>query len=127
MPRYIKGDRCAGILRTSDGEVPLSSGEDGPGRWLLDNHPGGPGSGRTRAWTHVEGHAASLMRQHHIRTAELFINQVPCGPTGAAKCRNVLYKLLPVGSTLDVHYPKDDGTVGTWRFVGGQRGWTVIR
>jgi hypothetical protein len=107
--------------------VPLVSGEEGPGRWLLDNHAGGPGSGRTRAWTHVEGHAASVMRQQNISRAELFINQVPCGPTGAAKCRNVLYKLLPTGGILDVHYPKDDGTVGTWRFVGGRKGWTEVR
>ena len=46
---------------------------------MKDNLTGGKGSGLTRAWTHVEGHAAGLMHQNHTRQADLFINKIPCG------------------------------------------------
>lgn len=104
-------------------QKPLVSGESGPGQWLKDNLPGGPGSGMTRAWTHVEGHAAGVMHKKQIMKAELFINKVPCG-TGPAKCQYVLHKLLPQGAILDVHFPSDSGGVRTWRFTGGVKGWS---
>jgi hypothetical protein len=77
VPPY-DGGKVRGILNTGDREVPLISGEDGPGRWLIDNIPGGPGSGLTRAWTHVEGHAAGHMHQNDVQHADLFINKGPC-------------------------------------------------
>ena len=111
-----------GVLSAGGQEVPLVSGEDGPGRWLIDNLPGGPGSGLTRAWTHVEGHAAGFMHQHKVQQANLYINKAPCD-IGRAKCRYVLHKLLPTGSVLDVHFPNDSGGISTWRFVSGIEKW----
>jgi hypothetical protein len=75
------------------------------------------------AWTHVEGHTAGWMHQHHSTHADLYINKVPC-EIGRAKCRYVVRKLLPPGSVLDVHFPIDQGTVSTWRFTAGRRGWS---
>jgi hypothetical protein len=111
------------VLDADGQQVPLISGEAGPGRWLIENLSGGPGSGLTRAWTHVEGHTAGWMHQHHITRADLYINKVPC-EIGRAKCRYVLHKLLPPGSVLDVHFPNDQGTISTWRFVSGRQGWS---
>ena len=122
MPPYT-GGKVEGVLRVAGTERSLVSGEVGPGGWLKDNLPGGPGSGLTRAWTHVEGHAAGVMHQDGVTAAELFINKVPCA-TGAAKCRYVLGKLLPQGSVLDVHFPDESGGIRTWRFTGGVKGWS---
>jgi hypothetical protein len=124
LPLY-DGGKVQGILRIGDKEIPLISGESGPGRWLKDNLPGGPGSGLTRAWTHVEGHTAGYMHQNGVQAAELFINKVPC-ETGAAKCRYVLNKLLPEGSFLDVRFPNDSGGVSTWRFMHGVERWLEL-
>lgn len=126
LPRYVEGTRCQGVLRIGDTEHHLSSGTTGPGRWLVENLPGGPGSGLTFAWKHVEGHAAALMRQHDINHAELFLNLQPCGPEGPAKCRVVLHKLIPPNATLDVRFPRDDGTTGLWRFHGGTKNWSEL-
>jgi hypothetical protein len=127
VPLWKNGDQVRGVLRIGDQETPLVSGESGPGKWFMegDNFPGGTGSGRTRAWTHVEGHAAGTMQQGGVQQADLFINKVPCG-IGPAKCRFVLNKLLPPGATLDVHFPNGAGGVSIWRFVGGQPGWQVL-
>lgn len=133
MPLY-DGGKAQGVININGRETPLISGEDGPGRWLVENLPGGPGSGLTRAWTHVEGHAAGLMHQTKSpeqdsgrpQRADLFINKAPCD-IGRAKCRHVLHKLLPHGSVLDVHFPNDRGGVSTWRFAGGTKGWSELR
>jgi len=122
VPPY-SGGKTEGLLTAGTAQQPLVSGETGPGTWLVEHLPGGPGSGLTRAWTHVEGHAAGYMHRHRIAQAELFINQIPCAK-GAAKCRYVLYKLLPEAAVLDVHFPDDAGRVGTWRFIGGVKGWS---
>jgi hypothetical protein len=125
VPPY-EGPPAMGVLRVGDVEVPLRSGENGPGRWLVDNREGGPGSGKTFAWKHVEGHAAGLMNEQGVKDADLFINKVPCGdPPGPANCRFVLHKLLPEGSTLRVHFPADDGSVDVWTFKSGVPRWTV--
>lgn len=124
VPPY-DGGKVRGVLRLDDAETSLVSGEDGPGRWLVNNLPGGPGSGLTRAWTHVEGHAAGIMREREVKRAELFINKAPCA-TGAAKCRFVLNKLIPAGSVLDVRFPNEQGGATTWRFTGGEKGWKEL-
>lgn len=122
-----QGAKTYGVLRVGNLEVPLISGEQGPGIWLRENLPTGPGSGNTRAWTHVEGHAAAIMRKYDVQNAELFINYEPCS-TGPAKCANVLYKLLPPGARLTVNFLDANGTgVHTWQFEGGRPGYVVIR
>jgi len=125
VPPFQKGGHAQGILRVGDLEVPLQSGNNGPGRWFLENIEGGPGSGRTFAWRHVEGHTAGVMNEYAVKDADLFINKAPCGdPPGAANCRFVLNKLLPEGSTLRVHFPSDDGSVTVWTFKAGVPRWT---
>jgi hypothetical protein len=124
VPPY-DGGKVQGVLDTGGPETPLISGEDGPGRWLVDNLPGGPGSGLTRAWTHVDGHDAGVMHQRSLKHADLYINKVPCD-IGRAKCRYVLHKLLPPGSVLDVHFPNDSGGISTWRFTAVCKGWSEL-
>jgi hypothetical protein len=134
-PLDPKGSQVRGVLEVSaeacgkaeQVQIPLKPGEGMPGQWIMDNLPGGPGSGRTRAWTHVEGHTAAIMRMEKISTAQLYINKAPCGPTGAAKCRVVLHKLLPLGASLLVHFPDEHtGNTRIWEFKGGVPGYRVI-
>jgi len=124
VPTY-EGGPARGVMRVGKTDIPLQSGENGPGRFLKENLAGGTGSGLTRAWTHVEGHTAGLMHEFNIKEAELFINKVPCG-VGAAKCRFVLNKLLPEGSSLLVHFPGEEGGVTTWLFQHGVPKWTPV-
>jgi hypothetical protein len=126
VPPYPGKGPTRGVLRVGDVEIPLVSGESQPGQWLMENLAGGAGSGRTFAWKHVEGHVAGIMRKHGVMDADLFINQVPCGP-GAAACRFVLHKLIPPGAKLRVHFLNQNQTVGTWLFEGGIPKWRVIR
>ena len=127
-PLDAAGQNVRGVLKVGAEEVGLKPGEKGPGRWLIDNLKGGKGSGLTRAWTHVEGHGAGLMRRFNIRSAELFINKVPCGGASPAMCRFVLQKLMPPGAKLKVHFPDPNtGQTRTWLFEGGADGWRVIQ
>lgn len=73
----------------------------------------------------MEGHAAGVMHQQKAEHADLYINKVPCG-RGRAMCRYVLHKLLPSGSVLDVHFPRDSGGTTTWRFTAGTKGWSEL-
>lgn len=126
VPSYT-GGKTKGVFKNGKLEVPLESGETGPGKWIFDNLPGGPGSGKTRAWTHVEGHAAGIMHKHGIKEAELFINQRPC-KLGAAKCQFVISKLLPPDGKLAVHFLKEDGiSVGIGIFESGVPGFKIIQ
>jgi hypothetical protein len=77
VPPYT-GGKTQGVFVHNGVEIPLISGETGPGKWLVENLPGGAGSGLTRSWTHVEGHAAGIMRKYGLKNADLFINQIPC-------------------------------------------------
>lgn len=124
VPTY-EGGPARGVMRVGKTDIPLQSGETGPGRYLKENLPGGPGSGLTRAWTHVEGHTVGIMHEFNLGKAELFINKAPCG-VGAAKCRFVLNKLLPEGSQLLVHFPGEDGGVTTWLFQHGVPKWAPL-
>ena len=84
VPKYVEDEKCQGVLSFGGEEVPLESGESGPGRWIRDNFPGGPGSGKTFEWKHVEGHAASV-RQRDIKRAEPYVNLEPCGLGGPSQ------------------------------------------
>jgi hypothetical protein len=121
----IAGGKTLGIFSSSGTTAQLQSGANGPGAWLKQNLRNGKGSGLNDAVTHVEGHAAGIMHQHNIMDADLFIN-MPGGPC-EAYCRWNLYKFLPPGSKLRVHFPNPDGSVGIWEFTGGIRGWNVLR
>ncbi len=53
--------------------------------------------------SHVEGHAAAVMRQLGVAEATLYLNNPPCG--GATGCANMLSRMLPEGATLTVIAP----------------------
>jgi len=56
-----------------------------------------------RIKSHVEAHAAAIMRQEGLTEATLYINRVPCpGKTG---CRAMLARMLPEGARLRVIGP----------------------
>jgi hypothetical protein len=129
VPEWATGDPTRGVFSDGVTEVPLRSQTPGPGQWFheQDNFPGGPGSGRTFATTHVEGHAAGVMQQLGITDADLYINRAtgPCAQ--AAQCRYVLYKLVPEGAELRVHFPDGVGGTHVWKFQGGVPRWVVVK
>ncbi|MDR0489854.1 MAG: hypothetical protein LBH28_01220 [Oscillospiraceae bacterium] len=125
VPPWKPGDPATGIFKAGEQEIPLSSGQIGPGEYLK-TLPGGSGTGiNAQIPTHVEGHVAGIMRQTGIKEAELFINKPPCA-TGAM-CRHNLNKILPPDSTLTVHFPDETGNIATWIFKSGVSGWTVVQ
>ncbi|VAW71081.1 hypothetical protein MNBD_GAMMA12-1241, partial [hydrothermal vent metagenome] len=72
---------------------------------MLKNNPRIPTN--ARSYTHVEGRAASIMRQSGIKSAKLTINNTNgvCDP-----CRGNMEKsLLPDGGKLNVRYPDGQG------------------
>ncbi len=56
-----------------------------------------------RIRSHVEAHAAAVMRQEGLEKATLYINQVPCG--GSSGCAAMMERMLPPGATLRVIGP----------------------
>ncbi|REJ96414.1 MAG: hypothetical protein DWQ34_04035 [Planctomycetota bacterium] len=121
------GTKTQGVFEFDSTEVQRESGRSGPGEWINENLRGGKGSGKTAAWTHVEGHAAGIIRKHGIKEAHLYINYIggPC-TVPPARCQSVIHKLIPPGSKLWVHYPKPDGNVGKGFFKYGLEGFQIV-
>jgi len=107
LPAYA-GGKTAGVLRTAAGDTPLLSGYKGPSATMPRGTPGMNGNIKS----HVEAHAAAIMRQQGIQEATLYINRVPCA--GANGCGAMLPRMLPEGARLRVLGP--DGYVKI--FVG---------
>jgi RHS repeat-associated protein len=97
LPEFSTGGGTAGILRTAAGDIPLQSGWAGPALSV----PKGTSGFDIITRTHVEGHAAAIMRQSGISEATLYINN----PTICVSCTNLLPRMLPTGSRLDVITP----------------------
>ncbi len=51
--------------------------------------------------SHVEAHAAAVMRNEGLSEATLWINRAPC--SGAAGCAAMLPRMVPEGSTLTIN------------------------
>ena len=104
LPDYA-GGKTSGFLARPDGsEVGLQSGYDGPTRGTS----GIPGL-HSRIKSHVEAHAAVLMRREGLTWATLFINRVPC-PTDDPRspgCFDMLPRILPAGARLRVIKPDE--------------------
>ena len=97
-PEYV-GGKTTGVLRTAAGDTALVSGYNGPSKSMPLGTPGMNGNIKS----HVESHAASIMRQQKLAESTLFINRVPCaGPRG---CGAMLPRMLPEGSRLKVVGP----------------------
>jgi RHS repeat-associated protein len=98
LPLY-DGKKTTGVLRTANGDIPLVSGYKGPSAELPLGTPGMNGNIKS----HVEAHAAAIMRQQGLNEATLYINRVPC--PGVRGCDAMLERMLPEGATLHVYGP----------------------
>ncbi len=98
VPPY-EGGKTSGVLDTGSKQVDLVSGYKGPSSTMPKGTPGM----NNRIKSHVEAHAAAVMRNEHVKEATLAINRVPCpGKTG---CDAMLERMLPEGSRLTVVGP----------------------
>jgi hypothetical protein len=53
--------------------------------------------------SHVEAHAAAVMRQQGLKDATFYINRIPC--SGVRGCDAVLPRMLPEGARLHLRGP----------------------
>jgi hypothetical protein len=97
LPKY-SGGKTEGILRAGSKEMPLHSGWDGPASQL----PKGTRGFDIVTRTHVEGHAAAVMRMEGLQEATLYINNPPC-----PSCTKLLPRMLPKGAELTIYGPHD--------------------
>jgi hypothetical protein len=96
---YVPGGKTSGILYTPGGSpVPLQSGYDGPAAAMR----GADGYDRYTL-SHVEGHAAALMRQQGSTEGTLYINN----PDICDSCERLLPRMLAPGTTLNVVLPNN--------------------
>ena len=96
VPAYA-GGKTQGALRIGGGDpIDLISGTAGPAASIPKGTPGFDAYVRT----HVEGHAAALLRQRGGGHATLYINKVPC-----TNCARNLERALPEGAVLEVFGP----------------------
>lgn len=109
LPEYA-GGKTSGILDTGVEQVQLESGYAGPTSGLP--RTGNPGM-NWRIRSHVEAHAAAVMREQGLDDATLYINRVPCG--GASGCEAMLPRMLPSGARLRVVGPNGYDQVFTGR------------
>lgn len=101
IPSYSNG-KTEGVLQTPEGDFYLRSGKQGPASTM-----GGKGSGFDGyTKTHVEGHAAALMRQLGLSEARVYINN----PDICLSCTKLLPRMLPPGAKLEVLTPKGSQT-----------------
>ena len=92
------GGKTTGVLVGADGsKTNLISGVNGPANALSKPRPGMNG----RIVSHVEAHAAAVMRQAGKTDATLYINRMPC--PGTSGCMANLPRMVPRGSTLTIH------------------------
>jgi hypothetical protein len=88
LPPYA-GQKTQGILAIGSRQVDLISGYKGPSAPLPRGTPGMHGNIKS----HVEAHAAAIMRQETLTEATLYINRIPC--PGARGCDAMLPRMLP--------------------------------
>jgi len=103
-----------GFIDTDNGVIFLRSGATGPGSQYIGNGPAMNYSG-----SHVEGHAAALMKEHGITNMTVTINHSggPCG-TCMGNSSSSVGAILPLGSTLNVRYMDQAGQIQTYSING---------
>lgn len=106
---FVAGSKTTGVLRTQIGDVSLISGRAGPASTLPAGTPGFNAITRT----HVEGHAAALMRQHGLHKATIYINN----PRVCRPCQQNLANMLPFNSQLTIILPDGSSRI----FIGNAR------
>jgi hypothetical protein len=101
----FKGGKTAGEFHAPNGSVfELKSGWTGP----AESIPRGTAGFDIVTRTHVEGHAAALMRQSGLMEGTLYINN----PKICQSCEDLLPRMLPAASKLTVVLP--DGSARTF-------------
>jgi SCP1.201-like deaminase len=111
LPAFTRKEGTQGVLRSGSDEVPLKSGYDGPSAQLPKGTPGMHGNIKS----HVEAHAAAVMRLEGVRDATLYINRIPCADARPPGCHLMLPRMLPEGATLTIHGP--DGFKWVYRGI----------
>jgi len=101
VPEYA-GGKTQGVLATSVGDVDLISGYTGPSAAMP---PGAVPGMNNIIRAHVEGHAASAMRQLGLNDATLYLNQTPCIWSNGSGCNSMLLRMLGRGRQLRVVVP----------------------
>jgi hypothetical protein len=101
---FKEGGKTSAIFRAGDFVQELRSGYDGPASMMR-----GSAGFDINTLSHVEGHAAALMRQKGIMEATLEINN----PEICVSCDRLLPKMLPPGATLNIVLP--DGTIRSYK------------
>lgn len=86
-------------MDTGSKQVDLISGYKGPSASLPKGTPGMHGNVKS----HVEAHAAAVMRQEGLSEATLYINRIPCA--GVRGCDAMLPRMLPEGARLHLRGP----------------------
>ncbi len=109
LPAFSAGGKTSAVFRSPKGESSLVSGRAGPASLLAKPTPGF----NAITSTHVEGHAAAMMRQQGISEATIYINN----PRICLPCQQNLANMLPPTSKLTVVLP--DGTFKT--FIGNAK------
>jgi SCP1.201-like deaminase len=106
VPAYA-GKKTAGTLvRPGGSEEVLESGWHPPASAMPKGTPGM----NIVTKSHVEAHAAAIMRNEGLVEATLWINRAPCG--GVAGCAALLPRMVPTGATLTIQVVPE-GSLGT--------------
>jgi hypothetical protein len=103
--------KAEGVLRVGDEDIALKSGYKGPSAELPKPRPGMHGN----ILSHVEAHAAAVMRLQRVNKATLYINRIPCADAKPPGCHLMLPRMLPEGAELTVHGP--DGFKWVYRGI----------
>ena len=96
LPAFA-GKKTTGIFEGGTISKTLESGYDGPSVNLPRGTPGMDNVLKS----HVEAHAAALMRQNGLTSGTLYINRIPC----EGGCDTMLPRMLPESATLRVYGP----------------------
>lgn len=104
LPIY-KGGKAQGILDTGNELIPLESGYKGPSARMPEDAPGMRADMPNRS--HIEAHAATIMREQGLNEATFYINKEPCTPLMG--CNENLKHMLPEDATLHVKIKQSDG------------------
>jgi nucleic acid/nucleotide deaminase of polymorphic system toxin len=111
LPIRLSGDKTRGVFVANDGtETNLISGRGGPAERMPPKTPGMQSNMQIR--THVEAHAAALMREGGIQDATLYINNTPC--SGVLGCHQMLPHMLPEDASLTVYFKDELNGVDDW-------------
>lgn len=97
VPAYAGGKTAGTLVGPGGAENALISGWHPPAALMPKGTPGM----NIVTKSHVEAHAAAIMRNEGLANATLWINRAPCG--GATGCRNLLPRMVPSGSTLTIN------------------------